>query len=56
MNLSMHCYNRLKQSGLKTVGDVLSYGDLKKIRNFGRRDYEEVQARLQEINRDLEAL
>ncbi len=48
LDLSIRSYNCLKRAGLCTVGDVIAYGDLSKIRNLGRKCAEEVKARIWE--------
>jgi DNA-directed RNA polymerase subunit alpha len=48
--LSIRTYNRLKRSGLRTVGQVLSLEseDLRSIRNFGNKSLHELAERLRE--------
>lgn len=48
LNLSVRAYNCLKRSGLMTVGQVLekSEDDLLALRNFGRKSYDELRAKL----------
>lgn len=52
LSLSVRAYNCLKRSGLMTVGQVLekSEDELLALRNFGRKSYEELKARLRELN------
>jgi DNA-directed RNA polymerase subunit alpha len=52
LNLSVRAYNCLKRSGVMTVGQVLekSEDDLLSLRNFGRKSYEELKARLRELS------
>jgi DNA-directed RNA polymerase subunit alpha len=50
-NLSMRAYNCLRRSGLMTVGQVLekSEEELLSLRNFGRKSYEELKDKLNEL-------
>ncbi len=52
LNLSMRAYNCLRRSGLMTVGQVLekSEEELLALRNFGRKSYDELRERLDEMN------
>lgn len=52
LNLSVRAYNCLKRSGLMTVGQVLekSEDDLLALRNFGRKSYDELRAKLVEMD------
>ncbi len=51
LNLSMRAYNCLRRSGLMTIGQVLekSEEELLALRNFGRKSYDELRERLDEI-------
>lgn len=51
LNLSMRAYNCLRRSGLMTVGQVLekSEDELLALRNFGRKSYDELRERLDEM-------
>jgi DNA-directed RNA polymerase subunit alpha len=51
LQLSMRAYNCLRRSGLMTVGEVLakSEEELLTLRNFGRKSYEELRAKLDEL-------
>jgi len=51
LNLSMRAYNCLRRSGLVTVGQVLekSEEELLALRNFGRKSYDELREKLDEI-------
>jgi len=51
LNLSMRAYNCLRRSGLMTVGQVLEKGEeeLLSLRNFGRKSYEELRDKLNEM-------
>ena len=52
LNLSVRAYNCLKRSGLMTVGQVLekSEDELLTLRNFGQKSYDELRARLIELD------
>jgi DNA-directed RNA polymerase subunit alpha len=52
LNLSMRAYNCLRRSGLMTVGQVLekSEEELLALRNFGRKSYDELREKLDEMN------
>jgi DNA-directed RNA polymerase subunit alpha len=51
LNLSMRAYNCLRRSGLMTVGQVLekSEEELLALRNFGRKSYDELREKLDEL-------
>jgi len=51
LNLSMRAYNCLRRSGLMTIGQVLekSEEELLALRNFGRKSYDELRERLDEL-------
>jgi len=51
LNLSMRAYNCLRRSGLMTVGQVLekSEEELLALRNFGRKSYDELRERLDQL-------
>lgn len=51
LNLTMRAYNCLRRSGLMTVGQVLekSEEELLALRNFGRKSYDELRVRLDEL-------
>lgn len=51
LSLSVRAYNCLKRSGLMTVGQILekSEDELLTLRNFGRKSYDELKARLIEM-------
>jgi DNA-directed RNA polymerase subunit alpha len=52
LNLSMRAYNCLRRSGLITIGQVLekSEEELLALRNFGRKSYDELRDKLDEMN------
>lgn len=43
---SHRTYSVLRRAGIKTVGDIIDYGNLSKIRMFGVGGYKEVYAYL----------
>ncbi len=51
LSLSVRAYNCLKRSGLMTVGQVLekSEDELLALRNFGRKSYDELKAKLVQL-------
>ena len=51
LNLSMRAYNCLRRSGLMTLGQVLekSEEELLSLRNFGRKSYDELKDKLDEM-------
>lgn len=51
LSLSMRAYNCLRRSGLMTVGNVLekSEEELLSLRNFGRKSYDELKDKLNEL-------
>jgi DNA-directed RNA polymerase subunit alpha len=51
LNLSMRAYNCLRRSGLMTMGQVLekSEEELLSLRNFGRKSYDELREKLNEM-------
>jgi DNA-directed RNA polymerase subunit alpha len=51
LNLSMRAYNCLRRSGLMTLGQVLekSEEELLSLRNFGRKSYDELKEKLDEM-------
>ena len=52
LDLSQRAYNSLRRSGLMTIGQVLerTEKELLDLRNFGRKSYDELRARLIERN------
>lgn len=50
LDLSVRSFNCLKRAGLRTVSDLLAYGDLTNIRNLGYKCAEEIKRRLWEIS------
>ena len=54
LGLSTRAYNALsKVAGLKTVGEVLEFGDLKRIPNLGEKSYQEIINKLDELGHVL---
>ena len=51
MELSVRAYNCLKRAGIHTVGQLKNTSDeeLKRVRNLGRKSYDEVKEKLSEI-------
>ena len=51
LSLSARTLNCLKRTGINKIGDVIEYSeeDLLKIRNFGRKSFNELYDRLQEL-------
>jgi len=51
LNLSMRAYNGLRRSGLITAGLIMekTEEELLSLRNFGRKSYEELRERLDEV-------
>lgn len=50
LDLSVRAYNSLKRAGVHTIGQLrtMTYDDLAKVRNLGRKSAEEVRAKLKE--------
>lgn len=46
LNLSVRSWNCLNRAGLKTVKDILDFGDLSRVRNMGRLSVQEVQDKI----------
>lgn len=55
LDLSLRSYNCLKRANINTVGDILEYdvSELKKIRNFGKKSFTEVEAKIEELGLQL---
>ena len=56
LDLSIRSFNCLKRGGINTVGDIInkSQEDIVKLRNLGRRSFEEVRSKLAEFGIDLD--
>ncbi len=52
LNFSMRAYNCLRRSGIMTVGQILekTAGELMELRNFGRKCYDELRDKLDEMS------
>ena len=55
LELSVRSYNCLKRAGINTVEDLTnkSEEDMMKVRNLGKKSFEEVRAKLQSLGFDL---
>ncbi len=55
LDLSLRSYNCLKRANINTVGDILEYevSELKKIRNFGKKSFTEVESKIDELGLQL---
>lgn len=55
LDLSLRSYNCLKRANINTVGDILEYdvAELKKIRNFGKKSFTEVENKIDELGLKL---
>lgn len=55
LDLSLRSYNCLKRANINTVGDILEYevSELKKIRNFGKKSFTEVESKINELGLQL---
>lgn len=51
LNLSARCFNCLDRSGLKYVGElvIMSENELKNIKNMGKKSYDEIAEKLEEL-------
>ena len=51
LNLSARCFNCLDRSGLKYVGElvIMSENELKNIKNMGKKSYDEITEKLEEL-------
>ena len=51
LNLSARCFNCLDRSGLKYVGElvIMSENELKNIKNMGKKSYDEIADKLEEL-------
>ncbi|RDU60483.1 DNA-directed RNA polymerase subunit alpha [Helicobacter marmotae] len=51
LNLSARCFNCLDRSGLKYVGELalMTENDLKNIKNMGKKSYDEIAEKLEEL-------
>ena len=55
LELSVRSYNCLKRANINTVDDLISksQGEMMKVRNLGKKSFEEVRAKLQSLGFDL---
>ena len=55
LDLSVRSFNCLKRAGINTVDDLInkSQEDMMKVRNLGKKSFEEVRAKLQSLGYDL---
>ena len=55
LDLSVRSYNCLKRAGINTVEDLSnkSEEDMMKVRNLGKKSFDEVKAKLQSLGCDL---
>lgn len=55
LDLSLRSYNCLKRANINTLGDIVSYDakELAKIRNFGKKSFQEVQEKVQAMGLEL---
>jgi DNA-directed RNA polymerase subunit alpha len=55
LDLSVRSFNCLKRAGINTVDDLInkSQDDMMKVRNLGKKSFEEVRAKLQSLGFDL---
>ena len=55
LNISVRTYNCLKRHGVSTVGDLsaMTKEELTRVRNFGKRNYDEILEKLDNIGISL---
>ena len=55
LELSVRSFNCLKRAGINTVADLISRSEdeMMKVRNLGRKSFEEVKEKLQSLGFDL---
>lgn len=53
IGLSMRSRNVLYRAGIKTVGDILDYGDLRTIKNMGERSIEDITRKIRELGFEI---
>ena len=55
LDLSLRAFHCLKKENINTVEDILNYGsnELKKIRNFGKKSYTEVEEAVNELGYEI---
>lgn len=57
LDLTLRSFNCLKRAGLNTVGDIIEKDSdfLSKIKNFGKKSFDEVEAKIQELGLELKS-
>ena len=55
LELSVRSFNCLKRAGINTVNDLISKSaeDMMKVRNLGKKSFDEVKEKLQSLGFDL---
>ena len=55
LDLSVRSFNRLKRAGINTVDDLInkSEEEMMKVRNLGKKSFDEVREKLQSLGFDL---
>jgi len=55
LELSVRSYNVLRRAGINTIGEItnLSYADLSRLRNMGRKSADEIATKLKELGLEL---
>ena len=55
LELSVRSFNCLKRASINTVGDLVNKSpeDMMKVRNLGKKSFDEVKAKLQSLGLDL---
>ena len=55
LELSVRSFNCLKRAGINTVDDLINKSpeDMMKVRNLGKKSFDEVKAKLQSLGFDL---
>ena len=58
LDLSVRSFNCLKRAGINTVDDLVNKSpeDMMKVRNLGKKSFEEVRAKLQSLGQDLASI
>ena len=57
LDLSLRSFNCLKRAGLNTVGEILEMtrDELSKIKNFGKKSFDEVEQKIQDLGLELKS-
>lgn len=53
MGLSVRSFNILARAGLKTVDDILNYGDLRNVRNIGQKILDEITQKIRNLGFEI---